>query len=378
MKDNSYDIHILLCLHDRCDGIDGIDRIWDEGKRNHNSNKQQQQQQKASSSISTKMVTSSSGTHQSLFLVGVSLMIFLNLLFGTVSWNTLQPIYEKNDIVLSTPISVSSNRDEEISSIDKDTVNLINDRNHFISNDDGSIFVRYEDESDRRRRGGKHRQLKVFLEPPQFLKAEVQPLPVRNVTAQDLTEIPFPNVLQGPYCDNLTARWPIDEDWPSAGLNSNRNEWIDHWSKSKFFINQDTFLPWIHDVFPLEDGTAVRFIAQNKRRCHTGDGFEPLMKQMEPQVALFQGVPLMRLHTKEGVRYKLTNHDNADPDANLTRFICRFSSDSNDTIYETVSRFLWNYEIKSIGKVASGSKMFEEKGKDNGQFWISTLVVSYV
>jgi len=56
-------------------------------------------------------------------------------------------------------------------------------------------------------------------------------------------------------------------------------------------------------VFPIHDSSAVRIVAQNKRRCHTGDGFEPLMEKLEPQMALFQGVPIQRkVAVREEVR----------------------------------------------------------------------------
>jgi hypothetical protein len=42
----------------------------------------------------------------------------------------------------------------------------------------------------------------------------------------------------------LPEQWPVDE-YPDA----------------------DPFLPWIHDVFPTDDGKLIQFVAQNKRRC---------------------------------------------------------------------------------------------------------------
>jgi len=153
-------------------------------------------------------------------------------------------------------------------------------------------------------------------------------------------------------------------------------------------------------VFPIHDSSAVRIVAQNKRRCHTGDGFEPLMEKLEPQMALFQGVPIQRKVTvKEEIRvgvknvhflsllslminlfwlriqYKLSSLEDADEDAKLTRFVCNFKllKDTGElSSWETLSYFLWNYEAKSAERSRT---FYEKRRKDNGQFWLSTLVV---
>ena len=191
-------------------------------------------------------------------------------------------------------------------------------------------------------------------------------------------------------CSKLQAQWPVDElPWPT-----DNNQWEKHWSESQFFINRDPYLPWIHDVFPTDDGAGIRFISQNKRRCHTGDDFVGLMERLEPQIALLQSVPIQRIviddqHENENgannnqpansahPRYKLTDYDHADSDAKMTRFICRFSRDSDDeksvSTWETMSKYLWNAEMKSA--MTRSKRMYKNNGKENGQFWLASLVV---
>lgn len=148
-----------------------------------------------------------------------------------------------------------------------------------------------------------HQILKAYLEPIDKSTWNLQPLPVRQVTANDLTLVEYPKLNS---CQRLPEQWPVD-DYP----------------------DEDPFLPWIHDVFPTHDGKFLQFVAQNKRRCHTGTtpDEEAILEQMAPQVALFQHVPIQKLanlSTPESPRYRLTSHEQADPESVSTRFICRF------------------------------------------------------
>ena len=162
------------------------------------------------------------------------------------------------------------------------------------------------------------RILKAHLEPINLHDWETKPLPVRNITEKDLTTIEYPRVNS---CRKLPELWPID-DFPDA----------------------DPFLPWIHDVFPTDDGKFIQFVAQNKRRCQTGTTPDQLeiLEKMQPQVSLFQHVPLKRMHgksTSEETRYRLSSHKDSDPDGIETRFICSFSDGQ-----ETLSQFNFDYD----------------------------------
>ena len=70
-------------------------------------------------------------------------------------------------------------------------------------------------------------------------------------------------------------------------------------------------LPWMHDAFPSDDGKLITFIAQNRRRCHTGKDYEELKKHVSPQVSLFQHIPIKRIKASdnEEIRHKLTSHE---------------------------------------------------------------------
>lgn len=132
---------------------------------------------------------------------------------------------------------------------------------------------------------------------------------------------------------------------------------------------------WIHDVFPTDNGKFIQFVAQNKRRCQTGTTPDQvdMLEKMQPQIALFQHVPIQRMrnssHTEqEETRYKLTSHENADPDGIETRFICRFS-----TGQETLSQFNLNYDYVATRK--HSTHLFTKKGhKDNKSIHTSQLI----
>ena len=193
------------------------------------------------------------------------------------------------------------------------------------------------------------RILKAYLEPINFHDWETKPLPIRNVTEKDLTVIEYPRVNS---CRQLPELWPIDD-----------------------FPDRDSFLPWIHDVFPTDDGTFIQFVAQNKRRCQTGTTPDQvdILRNMQPQLSLFQHVPIKRIlfRNNTGVgetRYQLTSHEESDSDGTETRFICKFSDGQ-----ETLSQFNFDYDYVSNRK--SRKHTFTEDGhKDNKSIHTSQLI----
>jgi Glycosyltransferase family 92 len=177
--------------------------------------------------------------------------------------------------------------------------------------------------------------MKAFLEPIKFQDWEVKPLPVRTTAREEqLQEMAFPKVNA---CSKLPERWPADE-----------------------YNDADTFLPWIHDVFPTDDGKFIQFVAQNRRRCHTGttDSELEILFRTQPSVTLFQHVPVQRIQQDGETRYKLTTHEKADPDGVATRFICRFKP----TMEETLSVFNFDYDWAAHRKKLKHTFKFDDGG----------------
>jgi Glycosyltransferase family 92 len=135
------------------------------------------------------------------------------------------------------------------------------------------------------------------------------------------------------------------------------------------FPTSDPFLPWIHDYFVSHNGTQVSFVAQNRRRCQTGQGMESEMKRWEPQVALFQAVPIREvLGTGASTTYALSSPERATyPE---TRFMCSFEDHQGNSAV-TFSTYTFNYEYISWRK---GKAMFVRRGKDVENFEFSTLM----
>jgi hypothetical protein len=108
--------------------------------------------------------------------------------------------------------------------------------------------------------------LTAYLETVDFTEWEIQPLLLRaNAVASKLQKVTYPAVHS---CTTLPKHFPVDNT-P---------------------VEMDTFLPWIHDIFPTADGKYIQIVAQNKRRCHTGKNDGDLMTHRQPQVALLQHV----------------------------------------------------------------------------------------
>ena len=188
--------------------------------------------------------------------------------------------------------------------------------------------------------------LTAYLEITDRSAWKTKPLPVRNVKAEDLIKAQFPKLSS---CSKLPEQWPVD-DYPVA----------------------DPFLPWIHDVFPTDDGEFIQFVAQNQRRCHTGttEDEKMILNHTAPQAALFQHVPLKKVEnsTENETRYRLCSHEDADPESIDTRFICRFKPSGDITF----SEFNNDYEWASVQK--KHHKMFNENGRDNSQIHSSQLI----
>lgn len=177
--------------------------------------------------------------------------------------------------------------------------------------------------------------LKAFVEPIDFDEWEEKPLPPRkNAKADQLYEMSFPKLNS---CKKVPEMIPADE-----------------------YTDADTFLPWIHDVFPTHDGKYIQFVAQNRRRCHTGNTPEEIeiLHLTQPNIALFQHVPVKRVKEGDEMRYKLTSHEEADPDGVATRFICRFKP----SMEETLSVYNFDYDYASYRKRHTGHTFNYEDG----------------
>jgi len=188
------------------------------------------------------------------------------------------------------------------------------------------------------------RILTAYLEPIDQSTWTTKPLPQRTWTSEDLVSREFPQLSS---CQNLPEQFPVDN----------------------FPGDEDPFLPWIHDVFPTHDGKHIQFVAQNKRRCRTGHSPEDIeiLKDMAPQVALFQHVPIKRVN-ENGPKYRLSSHEDAHPDGTATRFICKFQPSGQ----ETLSEFNFDYEWASFRK--RNKKLFNEDGRDNKAIHTSQLL----
>lgn len=248
---------------------------------------------------------------------------------------------------------------------------------------------------------------KDFGTPPDF----VVPLPRRTHTPSDLLKIEYKNSAR--TCNEMPGKFPIDRGLEIKAGSGNVVVWNvgdtptppDFAEKEAPFcpVELDPFLPWIHDVFPSQDGSRVEFIAQNKRRCRTGALYTENVNRLVPQVALMQSVSVEKV-TEERARklapdlwhpnddgtratttqrYRLAPYDEASPDGGMyTRFICRFHmstvGDDDDggtavsvVLGETLSEFPFNYELVSYRKLQRS--LLTPLGKDTRLFWASNL-----
>lgn len=187
--------------------------------------------------------------------------------------------------------------------------------------------------------------LTFFCEPPTTLdSSNTVPLPRRTTSWKELSIKKYPKA----YCAPKTGfilNFPVNDD-------------------ELFF--SDPFLPWIHDYFVTSDGSEVRFVAHNRRRCKTGEGNEALMKHWEPQISLFQPVPVHRSES----HFRLSTWEEAT--APETRFLCRFHDESGHE-ETTFSNFPIPYEYVVWRKHRGGS-MFKVKGPDVSAFELAQLI----
>jgi hypothetical protein len=233
------------------------------------------------------------------------------------------------------------------------------------------------------RRSGTTLPLTAYIEEPMRIG---KPLPIRKNPR--LTKIIYPQVRS---CKDLQNKFPVDHGaemdhkfGPNVGILQQmyplRAEY------AKFCpVDADPFLPWLHDIFPTQDGKFVEFVAHNKRRCRTAPSYHSDLSNLEPQVALMQSVSVKRIVSNLNVekRYRLSSYDEADYDGRETRFICQFHSisiDNKKTVSgETLSVFPYNYEHANFQKKKSKPMLTRPKDKDdvhgahNEQIWNSVL-----
>lgn len=207
-------------------------------------------------------------------------------------------------------------------------------------------------------------------------------------------------------CHDIPAKLPVDRGFGKhVATNVNNKDTfssgkLDVWEEAREGcpVNADPFLPWIHDLFPGKDGSAIHFIAQNKRRCNSGKIHWEDIHALEPQVTIMQPVSVRRIDESTArklapklwinpnrtdatnTRYLLAPHEEADPDAMFTRFICRFramnyarSPPELVNVGESLSTYPYNYEFVNYRKEVGDLSMLTPKGKDNAMFWQSQL-----
>ena len=251
-----------------------------------------------------------------------------------VSNNSRRAGNDKDSDVHTSNADTNTNADTRA---DKDAVGVDSQKQQSKEKVDASIPETTTEEDTR------NYQLKAFIEPINQEDWKIKPLPARNSTASSLKEQTFDRIA----CSTLPEQWPTSEETAPT--------------------NKDPFLPWIHDVFPSADGKYIQFIAQNKRRCQSGTRMTEIKKFMQPNIALFQHVPVTRVTGTE-TRYRISSHEEADPDGIETRFICRFKP----SMEETLSVHNMNYDYHSVRKAYKAT--FTEEGFDNHMIWTSQLL----
>jgi hypothetical protein len=243
----------------------------------------------------------------------------------------------------------------------------------------------------------------------------ITPLPLRTQSPNDLRQVTYPRVQT---CDSLPSRWPIDkglvyntttgtfQQW-NVGDDAFPPDYAEH-ELPYCPVEADPFLPWIHDVFASVDGRQVHFVAQNKRRCQTGSKHTDVVNRLVPQASLFQPVSVKHITEQQASviapalwqnneqssslqsqsqsdslipRYQLVPLDDASPDGQYTRFICRYSAMEFGTdksmrtvmVGETLSVYPFNYEYVNFRE---GISIYTPKGRDTGSLLTATLLFS--
>lgn len=244
--------------------------------------------------------------------------------------------------------------------------------------------------------------------PPDF----IEPLPLRTHAPKDLRKIEYPLVQT---CHDMPGKFPIDR-----GLQFDASGELIVWNVGNIPtppdfpereapycpVELDPFLPWIHDVFPSQDGSRIEFIAQNKRRCRTGKEYTENVNRLTPQVALLQPVSVETISDSRAIemapnlwhpnttnydipienqdeddtpRYRLAPYEFVTSTGRYTRFICRFhmttamDGDASITVNlgETLSEYPFNYEFINFRK--NHETLLTPRGKDSVLFWTSNL-----
>lgn len=235
--------------------------------------------------------------------------------------------------------------------------------------------------------------------PPEFRI----PLPLRTQTPSDLRKVEYTRVQT---CHDMPGKFPVDRGL-EIDANGNTIVWNvaneetpDDFAEKELPycpVETDPFLPWIHDVFPSQDGSRIEFIAQNKRRCLTGKKYTKDVNRLVPQAVLMQPISVERIdeskarqlapdlwysdkvHATSSPRYRLAPHNESTSDGQFTRFICRFHATSFDQhdepqsifLGETLSQYPFNYELVSYRK--NQDSLVTPKGKDTVLFWTSNI-----
>lgn len=207
--------------------------------------------------------------------------------------------------------------------------------------------------------------LTAYLEPVDTMPSpdsKVFPLPIRQTSAERLKKVVFPPSVSDKdqtVCSRLMQDFPIDD-----------------------FPLEDPYLPWIHDYFPSEDNTQIQFVAQNKRRCATGEGNEKILQFWEPQVALFQSIPVRVQRAGGGEQADDPMTFSAEDDFFLssdlesathkaTRFQCHFHTNDGASLI-TLSEYNFDYEFINWRK--GRRTMIHPQGKDLASYWLSQLL----
>lgn len=240
---------------------------------------------------------------------------------------------------------------------------------------------------------------KDYGTPPEFRI----PLPLRLHTPNDLRKIEYTRLQT---CNDLPAKFPVDRgleidaNGETVVWNVGNEPTPDNFPEIELPfcpVEADPFLPWIHDVFPSQDGTMIEFIAHNKRRCRTGSHYTKDVNRLVPQVALMQPVSVQRISeidarsiapdlwhpsnaaSDDAPRYRLAPLNESAADGQYTRFICRFHAvdfssiePQNVVIGETLSVYPYNYEHVAYRKERVDN-LLTPKGKDSIMFWASVI-----
>lgn len=248
----------------------------------------------------------------------------------------------------------------------------------------------------------------AYLEPPLAIDAASGKMKARVYTPQHLTHVSYPLNTTIGVCSKTGAQWILPTSHPIA---------LDHYFGANVFrkhpmydkrwelangtttgvravcpIDADPYLPWIHDVFPSNDGSNIEFVISNKRRCNTDPSvFKLDLENLEPQVGNMQPIPVKRIKSGNSThqsnilavdmpRYSLaTSIDEADEDGKATKFICRFHTVNADlkqvVLGETLSNYPYNPEHLNYRKKGSKAMLTPlEKGHDE-QIWNSVYQI---